>query len=632
MATGGAAGEEEFYSFELFVCSVCFESLINKQPRLLSCGHTFCTPCLQKLPGRYMINCPKCRSPTRLPQEGLKALPINTDISKMREREQELAGRNDYYCQMCRNRDAKVEFFCTGCPKGQICEECYNKHQRFPALKGHQIFPIEKKIESDKNHEQCKDHCQLLEYFCTTCEKAICVVCMCEHEQHGDKIEDFKTGLQKLKESICCKFKENTKKVEVCAEILKLEKDSLEKFKEVMSAKCEEVETILNQMKKQLQDITELYEPLKNAYSKINTHFANVQKQMTEMNELNECSDLNKIKECRKICDDIMNDAEIILNRTIKIPENIKQHIKIEGNVVPVITKEVPLKEKIMAYSQQCVAATEKPQTTAGPRQTDIKNELNNLELMSEIMPGGTVDMSNPSEVVSVGDGTVILVDQNLNCLQRINTEGKVVRKYQVGQPLNQRVNYVTACVYRDSFFVATSDNVITKMPLDGPGCNIIYKPEGVETLDYVTALGDNALLISGGGYHSYGILEYNTKTNQVIERLSGICNTGKVNVVQDDHHTKYIVNAIQKYNIYNREWNLISTIDIYHDVLTVTPGGKLLIAYNNRIHEYSQDGTYIRELLDRYKFKEIRDITCDGQYLWVLDKFSGCIKILVSN
>ena len=49
MATGGGAGEENMCSFELFECSVCLESLINKQPRLLSCGHTFCTPCLQQM-------------------------------------------------------------------------------------------------------------------------------------------------------------------------------------------------------------------------------------------------------------------------------------------------------------------------------------------------------------------------------------------------------------------------------------------------------------------------------------------------------------------------------------------------------------------------------------------------------
>ena len=108
MATGGTAGEE-LNSFELFECSVCLESLINKQPRLLSCGHTFCTPCLQQLPGGNTVNCPKCRSPTRLPPGGVQDLPKNTDISKMREREQELSARNENFCQMCKNRDAKIE-------------------------------------------------------------------------------------------------------------------------------------------------------------------------------------------------------------------------------------------------------------------------------------------------------------------------------------------------------------------------------------------------------------------------------------------------------------------------------------------------------------------------------------------
>ena len=104
MATGGAACEEELYSFELFECSVCLESLINKQPRLLSCGHTFCTPCLQQLSGGNTVNCPKCRSLTRLPPGGVQALPKNTDINKMREREQELSARSDFFCQMCRKR------------------------------------------------------------------------------------------------------------------------------------------------------------------------------------------------------------------------------------------------------------------------------------------------------------------------------------------------------------------------------------------------------------------------------------------------------------------------------------------------------------------------------------------------
>ena len=216
MVTGGDTGEE-LYSFELFECSVCLESLINKQPRLLSCGHTFCTPCLQKLSGRNTVNCPKCRSPTRLPPGGVQALPKNIDISKMREREQELSLRNEYYCQICKKKDTKVEFFCVVCPKGQICQGCYNKHTRIPSLKAHQIFPIDKKITLDKNYEKCKDHGEFLQHLCKQCEQPICVICMCDpqHEEHLDQIVDFRTGLKEVKASVdkqYKEFKDNAKK------------------------------------------------------------------------------------------------------------------------------------------------------------------------------------------------------------------------------------------------------------------------------------------------------------------------------------------------------------------------------------------------------------------------------------
>ena len=60
MATGGDTGEE-LYSFKLFECFVGLEFQINKQPGCLSCGHTFCTPCLQLMSIGNIVNCPKCR-------------------------------------------------------------------------------------------------------------------------------------------------------------------------------------------------------------------------------------------------------------------------------------------------------------------------------------------------------------------------------------------------------------------------------------------------------------------------------------------------------------------------------------------------------------------------------------------
>ena len=332
------------------------ESLINKQPRLLSCGHTFCTPCLQKLSAGKTVNCPKCRSPTRLPPAGVQALSKNTDINKMREREQELSARNETFCQMCKNRDAEVEFSCTSCSKRLICQECYNKHKRIPALKTHNVLPIEETLPAEQTHENCTEHGEFLEYFCLQCEEAICVTCTCDpqHEEHCYQTVDFKTGLKELKalmNRVCEEIKQNANKVEECAEILKQETDSIKEYKETLSAKCEEMETILNQIREHLKVITELYEPLRNSNKEINTHFVDVKKQMTEINNLQQDSDINfirKIKECRRNCDHVMNDTQVILNRKITIPGNMKQNIEIAGDAEQVKTIEVSLKEKLL--------------------------------------------------------------------------------------------------------------------------------------------------------------------------------------------------------------------------------------------------------------------------------------------
>ena len=370
----------------------------------------------------------------------------------------------------------------------------------------------------------------------------------------------------------------------------------------------------------------------------VDIHLAVLRKQLSEIQNLNQATDGNfiqKSRECRLNCERIMFETEEILKRKLKIPENMKQNITIMGEVVQVKTKEVCLKDKVESKVKPIkeLKTSEKKQKQGA--QIPVKNEveeLENIQLIREIKQGGTVDMRDPLEVVSVGDGTVILVDKELNYIQRINTELKVVRKYQV--ILNKQEYYKTACVFGDYLFVLTSDNVITKISLDGSDRSIKYKPGEVGRINYLSAIGDNVILISESALLDGSILEYNTETNKVIERVGVIWEPGKVNVVKDGHDTKYIVkfSCESRVNIYNRAWNLISIIVINPDVLTVTPGGKLLIVYDKRIHEYSQDGRLIRELLDKHKFNKIQDITWSGRYLFVLEKNPYSIKIFMSN
>ena len=209
---------------------------------------------------------------------------------------------------MCRKRDAKVEFFCTECPKGQICQKCRIKHEKISSLKSHQILPMKKTLPVDKNQEKCKDHEEVLEHFCRQCEEPICVICICEpqHEQHPEEIVDFKTGLQEVKESmnqLCKEFKDNTKMIKVCSEVLKQEMASLKESKEVLSAKCKDVETVLNKMKHQLNLIIELEHPVVTAYRETNTHLAHVKKQMTQIINLYQVSELDFVKKTKNIAE-----------------------------------------------------------------------------------------------------------------------------------------------------------------------------------------------------------------------------------------------------------------------------------------------------------------------------------------
>ena len=126
---------------------------------------------------------------------------------------------------------------------------------------------------------------------------------------------------------------------------------------------------------------------------------------MTEIKKLQQGSDIDfiqTIKECRRNCDHVMNDTEMILNRKITFPENKKQNIDIVGDVIRVKTIKVSLKEKLIAKTKPDVSPREKAQIKPDtqqvlrPIQIDKNNEINNLELLSEIKLRGNIDTENP--------------------------------------------------------------------------------------------------------------------------------------------------------------------------------------------------------------------------------------------
>ena len=63
-------------------CTICMEKYNsnNKIPRILSCGHTYCTQCLEKIASTELrnkgINCPLDKTLGH-PNKNVKEIPIN---------------------------------------------------------------------------------------------------------------------------------------------------------------------------------------------------------------------------------------------------------------------------------------------------------------------------------------------------------------------------------------------------------------------------------------------------------------------------------------------------------------------------------------------------------------------------
>ena len=79
----------------LSTCSVCKSSyaLEDKTPKILSCGDTFCSSCLDNIQREGIITCVDCGEQTVLSNEGVKVLPTNNGLKKLA-----LKLASMYYC------------------------------------------------------------------------------------------------------------------------------------------------------------------------------------------------------------------------------------------------------------------------------------------------------------------------------------------------------------------------------------------------------------------------------------------------------------------------------------------------------------------------------------------------------
>ena len=292
---------------DLYICQVCLEDMLELNPRLFTCHHTFCEGCLKNIIRGQKISCPTCRLETAVPQADVTKLTKDFRLLQMKEHMEKMATKPTSYCQLCKK--SVVSCVCETC-NNLICDACKDKHGRMKLFKDHNILKL--------------------------CVETVCGTCiLLDHSDHEDRIQAYKDGInsltthikdlilriqQMIKGKTAEKQREQTKKVTINETKRKLEIKRRELEREIAE--------IDNTLKKETQNEENVDQKIKeseeqiNNYQKIEEKLKNLEKNVSQ----GDIHDENKIMEAVQ--------AEFKIHQTrVSDPTNYRQTVVSSRNI-----------------------------------------------------------------------------------------------------------------------------------------------------------------------------------------------------------------------------------------------------------------------------------------------------------
>ena len=181
-------------------CSISLETF--KEPKIISCFHTFCCECLEKQArvsqrhGRFRkFRCPECQAEIHLPRGNrFEALPtsfFHNSLLNILAVRQSGDGTN-VTCGNCKRTSSNVHY-CFDCARF-MCSECLNAHEIMrDAIEGHKVMPV--KDFQNQNYEvllKRQPFCtkryherEMTKFYCIQCQCCVCHLCIVtDHKSH----------------------------------------------------------------------------------------------------------------------------------------------------------------------------------------------------------------------------------------------------------------------------------------------------------------------------------------------------------------------------------------------------------------------------------------------------------------
>nr|NP_001315503.1 finTRIM family, member 16 [Danio rerio] len=172
-----------------FSCSVCLDLL--KDPVTIPCGHSYCMSCISGCwdqdEQKRVYSCPQCRQ-TFTPRPALGKNTILAEVLEKLKKTKLQAARPaqcysesaDVECDVCTGDKNKAIKSCLVC-LNSYCQNHLEQHESFFRGKKHNLMDATGRLQE----MICPQHDKLLEVFCRTDQKCICLLCVVdEHKNH----------------------------------------------------------------------------------------------------------------------------------------------------------------------------------------------------------------------------------------------------------------------------------------------------------------------------------------------------------------------------------------------------------------------------------------------------------------
>ncbi|XP_047185779.1 E3 ubiquitin-protein ligase TRIM41 isoform X3 [Scophthalmus maximus] len=282
-----------------FQCCICLD--VFSEPVSIPCGHSFCFTCITSHWGESVaISCPKCQAAFEgRPElcENYFAKEMSEQIRVRRQNGIMSIVEKSIYCDPCVGKQAKALKSCLVCLTS-YCESHLEPHLRVATLKAHKLIEPVTMLEN----RMCKRHSRLLELYCRSDQRCVCVLCTeSDHRCHDTvpverESQEKKAQMKRIEAHVQQMIQDRLQKVEEIKHSVELSKKNSERdIKEsvaVFSALFRSMERIQAELVKMIQEKqTAAEQRAARLFTELELEITELERRRSEMEQLSHSGD-----------------------------------------------------------------------------------------------------------------------------------------------------------------------------------------------------------------------------------------------------------------------------------------------------------------------------------------------------